>query len=417
MVQILPPKTNLGTNIGQAMGAGLERGMQQSLQRNQLQNALSQAREAARAPGATPLDALYGLVQATAGIPGSERYVGQLAPLLMKQAEAEASQRVRYPGEEGLNNGSTFQRQALPEFGQRGQQPQTVINQTSQFFPENKPGREEPGNLPQEATTGQKVPVKSPDQIRRDGYELADRSTKAGMPMTPSQGIESEINLNEQKVLHNKRVDEELNKRVENQRESGELAEKALSKRYPKASPEQKAIFRKIGETARGQFKSEAEFERYVDKEAEKFSNMISNLMEGPNAERLNTKLQRHFQGSEREFEQAADDLRLELKPLLDYGLYDDARNVLTNLGYYPEERETIIHPLGDRVQTQANLTPKVERKIDRNKPSAGLLQWNAPMEPYTPEQENNIYNGLKNALKEDPKASLVLLRKALENG
>lgn len=94
MVQILPPNVNIGTQIGQALGGGLQQGMQQGIQRGLLQQALGKVKEISQqsqdpnAPKQDPLATTLALMEAGAGIPGSERYLSTLLPLLMQQGMA-----------------------------------------------------------------------------------------------------------------------------------------------------------------------------------------------------------------------------------------------------------------------------------------------------------------------------------------
>jgi hypothetical protein len=91
MVQIIPPKTNVGTQIGQATGQGLQAGLHQGFQRGQLQNALKRVEDLGKnspeGKQPTPFELASALMSATAGIPGAERYVGQLFPLLLAQLQ------------------------------------------------------------------------------------------------------------------------------------------------------------------------------------------------------------------------------------------------------------------------------------------------------------------------------------------
>lgn len=90
MVQIIP-RNELGTNLGQALGGGLGQGIEQGanigLQRHLIQNALGDLTNLPK--NATPLQLASSLIKATAGIPGAERYVGQLFPLLLQQTRLQ----------------------------------------------------------------------------------------------------------------------------------------------------------------------------------------------------------------------------------------------------------------------------------------------------------------------------------------
>ena len=118
MVNQLQPGPLLGGQLGQALGQGLQRGLEQGgqvqFQRNLIQNALEQAKKEIFAPPKQLLDAqgkprideqgkpvyespspndylnkVFAIMKATAGIPGSERYLGQLFDILSRQQGAK----------------------------------------------------------------------------------------------------------------------------------------------------------------------------------------------------------------------------------------------------------------------------------------------------------------------------------------
>lgn len=114
MVQIIPPQTNLGSQIGQSLGQGLQQGLnqaiQQQYQRGMLQKALGKVRELGNQENADPVALMTSLMEAGAGIPGSERYIGALAPLLLgnlrtKQLYGEGE---KASGEESLQPAAAF---------------------------------------------------------------------------------------------------------------------------------------------------------------------------------------------------------------------------------------------------------------------------------------------------------------------
>jgi hypothetical protein len=84
----LPPPKDLGSQLGQAIGGGLERGLNTSLntqyERGLLQNALNQAKTSFNDPNASVTDKMFALMQAGAGIPGSEKYLSTLLPELIR---------------------------------------------------------------------------------------------------------------------------------------------------------------------------------------------------------------------------------------------------------------------------------------------------------------------------------------------
>ncbi len=92
MVSILPsgtPGSLISADVGRALQSVLPQSVQQGYNRGMLQKSLGDIRNSSQDPNASLIDMLLSLVQGTAGIPGSERYVGQIAPLLMNRKIAE----------------------------------------------------------------------------------------------------------------------------------------------------------------------------------------------------------------------------------------------------------------------------------------------------------------------------------------
>lgn len=106
MVTIIPPKTNVGTQIGQSLARGIESGSNIGFQRGLLQKALGKVKNIS--PDSEPLEALTALMEAGAGIPGSERYLASLAPLVLgslrtKKLYGEGGTGEIAPGEGGIH--------------------------------------------------------------------------------------------------------------------------------------------------------------------------------------------------------------------------------------------------------------------------------------------------------------------------
>ncbi len=129
MVQILPQKTNLGSLIGQSAGQGLQSGlsqaMQQQFQRGNLQEALGKVKGLAANEDSSPLDVLLGLMEAGAGIPGSEKYIGQLAPLLQSMMAGKKANQTPPPPGGGIGS------EPVGVQGQPQQQQQSIQNNTN----------------------------------------------------------------------------------------------------------------------------------------------------------------------------------------------------------------------------------------------------------------------------------------------
>lgn len=181
MVYTIPqrgqPNASFGNQIGNSLSQSFleayKPAVQQEYQRGKLKDALAQAKNAANQPEAKPIDVLYSLLEATAGIPGSERYVGQIAPLLLEQARNNQT-----PNVENIKAGGFQPGQVQGQVQSGGQSPvnnqnvgqlPTNINETSSVFPEGKGiqlGNFLPYNLGDQITPEQTASIL--DQVKRN---------------------------------------------------------------------------------------------------------------------------------------------------------------------------------------------------------------------------------------------------------
>lgn len=401
MVSILPAERSpwdvIGRDTGRALQQVLPGAVQQGYNRGMLQKNLGDIKDIASNPQGTNLDVLLSLLQAGAGIPGSEKYIAAIAPELLRSVESNRASRIPTAADQGQLQRNReplepiSQSRPLPEFG------------WDKFFPTNQGPIGGPGQAPQEATTRQKLPLLAPNEKPAAARKLVADSKEQGIVLTLPEAMKQINAYEDDKKIHNQEVDKELGQRVESQKTYGERAVDYLKGVYPKANAEVQAIFQKVGENASKKGDSEAEINRYLAKEADKFKNAIVNVQKDLSAPRLLNSIVRGLQGSYKSFDQSAKDARQNIKPLIDLGLYDTARSLLQDQGYGPEEREIVIHPLSQQAQSIVNQLPFVSK--------GG---------PWTPSRGNFDLNDIKETLIKmkqiDPNFSLVLARKALED-
>lgn len=413
MVSIIPaertPWDVIGKKIGANISENLPGAVEQGYNRGLLQQSLAKIRDIAKDPSSSPLDAVLATMEAGAGIPGSERYMAMLAPEIMKLAQAKVAPQTPLASElEGRGEIPQMgPRQELPSFmGQQGQQ-----QKNAEFFPTNVGPKESVGNVPQEATTGVKMPLLAPNEYGQRARQLASERTKQGIPTTPLEAME-EIKLHEaEKKVHNTQVDEELKQRVGGQEKYGNRAVESLNKVLPGTPPEVQDYFKKIGEDKSKEGKSEAEIDRFLSEKAKNFANSVNNIKTDVSAPRIHKNLVRGFLGTYKNFEQAASDARKHLKPLLDAQLYDYSRELLADQGYYPEEREIIVNPLTEKSQALLNAVP-TQPKPTRIGGMAGT-----PVKLLSDAgDKNEVKTSLMELKKIEPNFSLPLARKVFED-
>ena len=411
MVQIISPSPRAmqASQIGQALGIGINKNFpdpQQLVQRQQLQKALQEAKASTRQPGATPLDKMFAFMEAGAGIPGSERYMGALLPLVEQLTKADAARNAPF-GMQGNENttdfNSTPQEITSPQMGNN--QPTGLNNflsnpQQNPFYPNNVGNQQAPGNLPQAATGGVKSPVASNQDLLKWSKPYAAQKTQAGIPTTPQEAYEELKAINADNAENNKLIEQERKERVLSQREYGQIAANKLAKVMPDAGDQEIAYIKRQVEQLAGENSSEADIERLAANEAVKYKNMISKASDGIPAERVYNRPFHRLLGTSKSDEQARRDLRVKIQPLLDAGLNDKARKILSGKGYYPEEREMIIADLGENsLKTLAQL-PKAGGSAESNEEDgygSGL---------------GMIKQNIKDVLQNDPATNLILLRR-----
>jgi hypothetical protein len=294
------------------------------------------------------------------------------------------------------------QRQELPEF--------TGTKQKNKFFPSNIGAQESVGNLPQPETSGVKKRILTQEELLAEGARIARMQNDAGVPTEALEGYKIAKSLNDENRKYNSDVEADVKQRVESQRNYGNIAVDKLDKVHPGATDEQRAIFRRKGEEAAARSTKESDIDRELAKEAVKFKNTLANVKASIPPMRLLSKAKANLLGTDRSADKARDDIRIKLKPILDEGLYDTARNLLSELGYHPEERESILSNIGESTKKTLSQMPKIE------KPYANKLKGGLPVQEYTPQQNEMIKSNLQQIFQEDPSENLILLRKQFED-
>ncbi len=197
----VPAKVNIGSQIGQTLGQGLQSGMGQAMQtqyqRGLLQKALGDVKSQF-AQGGKPLDLMFGLMQAGAGIPGSEKYLATLLPALLGSTQAQA-----IFGGEGQEPGMTPEQRAAQSLGADVETGQPITSAVTPIPGEKGIGLT-PGGQPKEA--GFLPPIQTPAQM------TAFANKYAITQMDPSkfkEGYGIALAQNEQALAARQRLTEE----------------------------------------------------------------------------------------------------------------------------------------------------------------------------------------------------------------
>lgn len=422
MVYTLPPRNSAEASFGNQIGSSISKefldafkpAAQQQYQRGQLQRALNQLRTKGQDPNATPADLLYNLIEASSYSPEIGRNLPQLYAELNKAREAAAMKNVDFGGEQ-----PSFQAGGISAPSQPiNPAVQEAISQ-DKFFPTNVGAKESPGNFPQEATGGEIRPILSGDEEIAEAQRLIGEYAKRGVIKTLDEVLPFVQKRNQSNIDHNTRVENERERRIAAQEKYGSLAEERLKKLIPDASDEEVAIFKKIGEDAAGQGKSQAEIDRFISKEVSKHKNSLSNIQKNLEAPRIQNKLQRSFLGKGTDIKSVEQDARSAVKPLIDLGLYEKARTMLSDAGFYPEERETIIFgEMPKDLKKQVDSISKATFSIKGEHPFSLTRGFTPPEREYDLKSRIDLFENISKVWGdgENKNINLLQLRKAYED-
>jgi hypothetical protein len=348
VIQKYDPMAHLGQLFGQGAGQGFSGIANQAVKRQQQLGALENLNFQA---GQSPLEGIKNLLSSTAGLEDQGRILQTIAPLYLKQLEAENLSRMGQQRREGTGAGAGT-RPVEDQFERNGnvikkKEPKAGLAtkglNESEFFPTRTNPTNAPGNFPQKQTQGVVLPVLTGTQLYDAALQRNDDLKKNGIIQDFNQTYNQVKAENDENKLYNQTVKGEVEERVGAQHVYGDVGEKALKKVFPNATDEESAWIRTELEKIPQGTKSEAEIERHAAKIADKFKNDVSNIEKNLSAPRIQNKLQRSVMGNESTLKQAEADARRQIQPLIEKGFYDRSRQVLGKAGFYPEEIERTI--------------------------------------------------------------------------
>lgn len=363
MVQVLEAGTNFGGDLGKAVGSGVGAFGKELGERY----AQRKENEALKKLG---VDVPMGLTPETRQMVVAEKL---RRGLLLKQGAESIPQELRKGDAQNQVQGQPQSNRNIPN--QSSSPTQQVSN----------------------------VPAQQPILTAEQMKQKAEQRTTAKI----NNGVEANFNdeLNE---LRRENQDN-LNYRAV-QEAAGSLSDDALSNVMKKPTDEQLGIFNKKAEEYALQGISPGEMKRKLAVDAKNFKNAISRVEKGIEPNRIGSKISKTLAGTGIESDRAVQSMRLKVKPLLDMGLYDTARNLLSEKGYAPEERERIVANLGETA-TRALADYPAAKTTHGYQGAPFPTKMATPIAPGSPEAEK-FQSTVKDVLTKDPATNLILLRK-----
>jgi len=351
MVSVLPAKVSPWQSIGQAMtnlGKSAPQLMENRYQRGQLQGALDEIKNLGTQEDLNPLELMTSIMKAGAGIPGSEKYLAQLYPMVSQQLQSKMMP--KGPGgeqqaPEGDNQVSASQG-AAPKQEAQEQLPMQLPTPTSEPYGDVLEGIElGRGPIPK---------TYSPEQ-----YDSVTRQYKSS-GLDPAPAIRS-------MQIHDQAARAEIDDMIKGAKTVGDIntlraqqqerVRTKLREQLPELNPQDFAIaerislrpeFRDIKNDALRAQKVKQEYDRY-QKAATDFNKV---------AERSNY--------NEPEYNRQVDQLGNYAKTLVENGQRDLAEQILKNNAWGPVETARILNPLSQQYKNSFEKLPEVKSVLDR---------------------------------------------------
>ena len=252
------------------------------------------------------------------------------------------------------------------------------------------------------------IPVTKPtmnlDQMIQKSHEIGAYKRANNIPANDQDELKTLIAVNN----ITKQENEEIKKK---QTEYGQKYLDKLQNVWGESPPndEIQSLFKKMGENAYAEGKTEGEIEADASKEARIFKNRISNATDN---------VRKYI--NEGGFDKNQNSIKISVQPTLDEGLFDTVRGILDEAGAYPEQIEKIVSNLTET--TKKTLAPYEKQArpdeswwdlVSSGKSAKPKKGYDSYKTPYAPEQMEVIKNNIKEVFQNDPATNLVLLREA----
>ncbi|MES2875434.1 MAG: hypothetical protein V4708_17050 [Bacteroidota bacterium] len=232
--------------------------------------------------------------------------------------------------------------------------------------------------------------------------EAADTAQRKGTDFEEEKG---KLQRTKHGQLADKQILESFSQEVNNQ-----LAT-SLGSKY---TPEIGAAFEREAEQLGLKNLEPSEQRKATARAVNRFKNDLSNMESHikPN------KMTNYLTADKKSNEKRLTELRSQVKPFIEKGLYDEGRAVLADKGYYPEEIEEVVSTgLSEPVKKELINFPSFKTASNEKEMSPWDVE-SAPWETFklNPQETDKFVDSLSSVLKKDPSTNLVLLRKAYED-
>lgn len=372
MVQIISPSPRAmqAGQIGQAMGIGIGKNFvdpQQLVQRGELAKAFQKFKTSSQDPNASPLDLSMNFLESIAGIPGSEKYVGQVLPLILQKAQATRAATVPSVGG-----------QEMPS-PQPQNQPQQINVQNAPQAPSQSPTTNPTSQQFLQQLQQQNPNLPSPDQDNPNLFAGTLEPTAFGMGPIPKTYSPEAIQRMQTEDLAAGFPD---SPRAQRAMEYNELSRKEIQdylqaaqaqSNIATAAAQRQAEFRKVLNEHIGSDETDLAIAESIAQRPE-YRNIANDNIRAEKVKRevnlIGKQLNSFKDASNRpspfginrnSYDKNFDYLHDNVQPLLENGVPREViDNMLTKNGWTTIEKEQIMNPLGKNLLSQADKLPQL---------------------------------------------------------
>lgn len=414
MVQVfdLSPTDSSGSLLGRAAAMGIARNYpqpEQVVQRNQLSEALQKIPQ-----NAGLLDVLKTAGPQLMTTPGGAQLLGELAPLLQKTQGNEA---LRQYLQNEQNKLSVNQPQNMqPQAGVAPSTSQTTTGKPfgQDYFRNPQVPVSPESTYPKMSALPQKRAYPSPEQLQAKRLNLMENYVAQNIPPDPvaiENAIQNEIAAVDR---YNANIDREMLQREEKQsKQTADIMNRFEKSSAKPKSDEDKFIFEKFANEAKDAANPNDQY-TYAKKKYDQYENARNGIIREADLPGRAEKLWRQAIGNYKSKEAVMKELYPHVKKLIDLGLENEARMLLSeNVGLGKEDVELTMFPPSEEDKKMFNslpVNPRVEeyQKIGKGKdipafPSEEL----ALTESEFPQFKQSILD----ILQKNPETNLVALR------
>jgi hypothetical protein len=435
MVQQVLGKRDIGGNLGRAIGGAFVEGSkeanQYALNRSRLDEALTNLESI------KDLDKLPFSQQVTAAArallpaPGGSQVLSELLPFLQKNSKAAAQNKAFGGTEEGGGQAQPGLQgqpgQRLPNFmNQPGGQGQGQGQQQNPNYPNVEVPPTDYNTLPGKSTGPNTVPLKSGEELSRAALETQQRSLGTANPMSYDEAFKFEVDKNAANQAYNQQLEGEKNANKLRQQEIIQQVDSLTNQIYPDASPEERALFSTWGTEAAEHSEKESEQRNYVSRKLKDYKTNVANIESQINRPNWINSQYHKLRGNAKSVDEAKANLKSLVKPLLDAGMVDKARSLLSQMNWMPVEIEEIVSTpltpeINNMVNSQPRSVPAEQSTFQKGLKNFGGVIGNVlgdtvfKTDERRQEAIDNTFDTLQNVFKTNRDVNLVLLREAFE--